>query len=278
MATKFKWSEEKIAQFEREGRGKGTGSEYKPWIRVSDFSSQGASRRAFSVKCGRKHELLSTIEWHLFLLLEHSPVVVDIREQFPLPREETQSISARLGIKHPEYPCVRIPAVMTTDFLVTISRNGQESLEAFSCKSADDLENPRTLEKLELEHRFFDELGIPHRLVIDSKLPTNRIKNLNWLRRSVLSDTGPNDYPNALHELGLRMKHELSRHIGKGSLAEYCTNFDNRVGAQSGTGLMIARALLWNGDLQTDLNQADLPATPISMFQVAETTLRIMGE
>ncbi len=88
---KQKWSEEKIERLEREGRGKGAGADYRPWIQVSDFSSLGKSRRVFSRKTGRVHHLLSDIEWHMFLLLEFSPRVLDIREQFPLPRSESST-------------------------------------------------------------------------------------------------------------------------------------------------------------------------------------------
>ena len=278
MAMRFKWSEEKIAQFQREGRGKGTGSQYKPWIRVADSSSQGISRRAFSQKTGRHHELLSNVEWHLFVLLEFSPDVVDIREQFPLSREETQSIAAQRCIKHPVYPGTAVPTVMTVDFLVKLKRQGNESLEAFSCKTADDLEKPRTLEKLELERAFFDDLGIPHRLVIDTELPTTKLKNLLWFRGATLDGDSESEYPAALRELGHRMAHELSRGVARGTLAEYCANFDARVGMQTGTGLRVARALLWEGTLQTDLNQPDLPAAPVSLFQaVQRTSMRVVG-
>lgn len=108
MAAKIKWSEERITQLELEGRGKGAGADYKPWIRVSDFSSQGISRRMFSAKTGRHHELLSNGERNLFLLLEFCRDVTDIREQFPLDREETSSIAARLNIKHPVYLSARV--------------------------------------------------------------------------------------------------------------------------------------------------------------------------
>ena len=106
----------------------------------------------------------------------------------PLPPRQASSlarsgrVAAKLGIKHPAYPGTRINAVMTNDFLVKFIRNGAASLEAFSCKTASDLENLRVVEKLELERIFFDSLGVPHRLVIDSELPVNKVKNIAWFR------------------------------------------------------------------------------------------------
>lgn len=273
-----KWTEEKIARLEREGRGKGSGAEYLPWIFVSDFSSQGKSRRKFSSKSGRHHHLLSDGEHNLFLLLEFSNDVVDIREQFPLERDETRSIAARLNIKHPVYPGTRVTEVMTTDFLVKFNRDGNESLEAFSSKTADDLENPRTLEKLEIERSYYEDLGIPYRLVLDTSLPTNKVKNIYWFRGAVLDDHGLAEYPEEFVELGRRMLHEFSRAPAKGTLAQFCANFDARVGVQVGTGLLIARALLWQGELQTDLNQPDLAGTPAVMFSAPrKPQLRVVG-
>lgn len=232
----------------------------------------------FSAKTGRHHELLSNGERNLFLLLEFCRDVTDIREQFPLDREETSSIAARLNIKHPVYPHTRVNTVMTTDFLVKFRRNDEVYLEAFSCKTAEDLENPRTLEKLEIERCYFEALGIPYRLVLNTSLPTNKVKNIYWFRQAVLDDHGRAEYPGEFVELGKRMLHELSRAPGKGTLAQFCANFDARVGLQPGTGLMLARALLWEGALQTDLNQPDLPATPVVMFSVPQKpTLRVVG-
>ncbi|MGP7816533.1 TnsA endonuclease N-terminal domain-containing protein [Niallia sp. 01092] len=58
--------------------------------------------------------------------MEYSGFIVDIREQFPLlPIEETIIIAEELGIKHPTDPNTGEPVVMTTDFLVTVSKNQQ---------------------------------------------------------------------------------------------------------------------------------------------------------
>lgn len=48
MGRYAKWSEERIAQLEKEGYGKGVGEHYKPWIEVWDFSSIGDSYRISS--------------------------------------------------------------------------------------------------------------------------------------------------------------------------------------------------------------------------------------
>ena len=107
-----KWDEATIERMYLEGRGKGQGRHYKPWIGVLEFSSRGRSRRVAGVKTGREHQLFSDVEWGLFLLLEWARNVIDIREQFPLDRELTLEIAAMLRIRHPVYPGTKVPAVM----------------------------------------------------------------------------------------------------------------------------------------------------------------------
>lgn len=275
--AKPKWSEAKIKEFERAGRGKGTLATYSPWVQVSDFSSLGKSRRVFSSKTGRVHHLLSDVEYQLFLLLEYADHVVDIREQYPLKRDETLSIAAKKQIKHPSYPGTNVATVMTTDFLVTVNRAGQKSLEAYSCKRDDGVGSLRDVEKLEIERTYFDQMGVPFHLVLHSALPAARVKNLEWLR-------GAEDDSNALpegqmHGFCLRMLQDLAQAQHDVPLSEYCANFDMRVGAERGTGLLVARALLARRQLLVDLNQPNLAATPMAMFQLAQaqTQLKIVG-
>lgn len=275
---KFKWSESKVQQLVAEGRGKGTGASYKPWVEVTDFSSRGKSRRIFSRKTGRVHHLLSDVEWQLFLLLEFSPNVVDIREQYPLRREETQSLAAQRNIKHPIYPGTNVAAVMTSDFLVTFERDGEKTLAAFSCKRSDGVEDARKVELLEIERAYFDALGVPHHLVFHSELPTSKVNNLVWCRGATINNEGLEEYPDSFREFSERLLAELRTPGRSGSLAEYCANFEARTGAPGGLGLRIARALLWQGRLLTDLHQKDLAATPVAMFRVApQPTLRVVG-
>jgi hypothetical protein len=83
------FDEAKIARFLKEGRGAGRGSEYKPWLTTQDVPSSGREHRVFCRKTDRIHHLLSDGEWRLFLHLEWCDGVQDIREQFPLNRDET---------------------------------------------------------------------------------------------------------------------------------------------------------------------------------------------
>ena len=72
----------------REGRGQGLGPDYKPFIYTRDVSSLGRSHRLPGSKTRRLHHLLSDLELAVFLTLDRSRNVTDIREQFPMRVED----------------------------------------------------------------------------------------------------------------------------------------------------------------------------------------------
>lgn len=278
MARYAKWSEKRISQLQNEGHGQGTGANYKPWIKVWDFSSSGDSYRISSQLTNRTHHFVSTIERDFFLLLEFAPDVIDVREQFPLPREDTQSIAASLGIKHPVYDNTTVPAVMTTDFVVTRQRNGKTWFEAYDCKPSSEASDARSIEKLEIQRRLFDSDGIAHRIVFDTKLPKARCANLFWIQNALFAEGEVEPYPGYFAEHCQRLLHDIQNAKPQLSLTEYCNQYDIRTSAHTGTGLRVARMLIKQRQLLTDLNQPHLASLPIAMFNaVLPGNLKVAG-
>lgn len=278
MGSRYgKWTEARIAKFQKEGRGKGIGATYRPWIEVHDLSSRGDSRRVFSKLTNRSHHLLSGIEFDFFVLAEFTPDVVDIREQYPLDREITRSIAAELCVAHPRYPDTGVDTVMTCDFLITRQRGSEKTLEAYNCKSASEADNLRSLEKLEIQRRYFKACDVPHFLVFAEKLPSVRVKNIQWIRNGLLAEGETESVPGYLDDHCSRLIRDIGRATTNASLSEYCQRYDERTGAQPGTALRVVRILLWQRSLVTDLNQPSLHATPISMFRAATVGLRAVG-
>jgi hypothetical protein len=173
--------EDKIARFVKEGRGQGSGAEYRPWLSVQDVSSLGRSSRIHSRKTGREHHLLSDIETAVFLLLDWSSAVTDIREQFPLERDVTRRIAVEMGVRHPVDAQSRTDIVMTTDFLVDVQTENGTRLVARSVKPSSELNKDRTLEKQEIERRYWESDGVDWGLITGQELPPQRVKNLRWL-------------------------------------------------------------------------------------------------
>lgn len=175
------WIKRRIA----EGRGQGDGRHYKPWILIGrhEFSSRGRSHICPGAKCHREHHLLSDLEKWVWLFLEWSAAIIDIREQFPLfPREVCWQIAKNLGMRHPYDTSSGTPRVLTTDFLCSMSDAGR-SLLALSAKYESELAeaDEDMLARLELERRFWEHFGVPWRLITDRDIPHPLVENLEWL-------------------------------------------------------------------------------------------------
>ena len=139
----------------KEGVGQGHGNEYRPWVVVQSFSSLGYAHRPPGWKTGREHPLMSNLELDFFLILEWSPHIVDIREQFPLlPIEETLAIAKALRIHHPVNVRTRLPTVLTSDFMITCYGEPRNVEQVRTIKPSSELGSPRTLEKLEIERCY----------------------------------------------------------------------------------------------------------------------------
>jgi len=179
MANKQYWnSEAKNARWIKEGRGQGAGKEYKPWLTVRDVPSEGRSHRIFGHITHRTHHLLSDLELATFLLLQWRSLTIDIREQFPLEVSETKRLSKDAGIKHPEHGGVL--QYMSSDFLINTS-DPNNRIFAIQVKTSSALEEPRTIEKLEIERCYWLEKEIPWYLVTEKEIPVDVFRNIDWL-------------------------------------------------------------------------------------------------
>jgi hypothetical protein len=183
---RFDWTEEKISKFLKAGRGSGSGADYLPWLTIHDLSSRGLSVRIKGRKTGRTHHLLSAIERDVFVECDWSELVIDIREQFPIDRDQTRAIAAAMRVRHPSVRGVDI--VITTDFLLNVQRGARTELVALSVKPSTELGNRRTLEKLELERRYWWTQGVPWRLVTERQVSRIRSRTLLWLHEWYWTD------------------------------------------------------------------------------------------
>ncbi|MDK2751700.1 MAG: TnsA endonuclease N-terminal domain-containing protein [Halomonas meridiana] len=181
-------SQQDIERHVANGFGEGAGSSYVPWLRVQDVPSRGRSHKIQGVKVDRTHHFLSDLERYYFLICEFSEDVVDIREQYPLfPVERAQAIATAIGVRYPRYPKTTVPYVMTTDFLLTVREpDGSFKSVARTVKYRSDLVgkgSKGTLEKLDVEKRFWNSQGVDWSIVNDEFFTPDLIKNLGLLRK-----------------------------------------------------------------------------------------------
>lgn len=163
----------------KEGRGSGSGKDYRPWLTVRDLPSQGRSHRLWGHLTQRTHHLLSDIELATFFLLEWKPTVTDIREQYPLRIDDTVALAEEAGIRHPAIG--GHSQVMSTDFIVDLAAPSGPQRIAVQVKSSSALKDPRTVEKLEIERRYWKKKNVLWRLVTEKQIPATVVKNLELL-------------------------------------------------------------------------------------------------
>ena len=176
-----KWTCDRYHRLIMEGRGQGTGKDYKPWITIHDLASRGVVSRVPGRKTCRIHHLLSKNETAFFYILDASDKVIDIREQYPLlPVTETVEIADSLGYRHPRDPVSKYPYVMTTDFIIT---TGQGDV-ARTVKLLSELEKPRVQEKFEIEQAYWKRRGVEWRIVTEERIDFQKARNLEWVYRS----------------------------------------------------------------------------------------------
>ncbi|ROM92078.1 hypothetical protein BK658_22310 [Pseudomonas brassicacearum] len=77
---------------------KGIWEDYQPWLRVQVVPSHGRSRKVQGSKVDRVYQLLSDLEVGMWLQLDFSENVIDIREQSPLfPVSALEAIASSLA-------------------------------------------------------------------------------------------------------------------------------------------------------------------------------------
>ena len=248
-----------------EGRGQGRGSDYKPWLLVQDVPSQGLVTRIKGWKSKRVHHLLSNLELSYFYVLEWSPVVFDIREQYPLlPLEETLAIAEQCGIRHPTDPKTQESVVMTTDFLITVPRSIEVIEQARTLKTAKDLQSQRTIEKLEIERRYWQGRDIDWGIVTEREIPEALAKNVEWVHPFFETE----DLSSFLQYEINRITTALTLKIAKDNapLADIAAECDNLLGLEPGTSLSVSRHLLANRRWLVDMNRLIEPSKPLVLL------------
>lgn len=162
--------------------------DYKPWLTVRDFLSDGRCSREHGVKVNREYHFLSDLERYFFYITEWDDKVVNIREQFPiLDRSKTMEIAEMLGYQHPKSKKTNVNAVMTIDFLVIYKdKEGKLKTVARSIKPFNDLFNKknykRTLEKLIIEKYYCESIDMEWAVVTSKEINRTLAINLQELR------------------------------------------------------------------------------------------------
>ncbi len=244
MAKRIRsWNKSKYEQYIKMGRGQGEGPAYLPWISIHDFSSRGIVSRIAGYKTKRIHHFLSRNELNYFFLLEWSDKVLDIREQFPLiDMELATDIARQIGVGYPRDNITGFPYTLTCDFMVTT----KEGLRARTVKRASDLNDKRTLEKLEIERRYWQCIGIDWKIVTEKEIPEQKCLNIEWLYTAA-------EIPEYLASYQLRTE-LLSELYADIPVYVATKRFEMRNGFPAGSGIRLLKNMLWHKEIACDMS------------------------
>jgi hypothetical protein len=272
------WSEEKYRRFLKEGRGQGEGKDYKPWLTVQDFPSKGRCHRIFGWKTGRVHHLFTDSEARFFYLLEWEDSVIDIREHFPLLDYEDW-VQDRENLRFDLFTDKKsgIPYVISTSFLITVkTQDGNVRYLARSIKAASELEKRISLERLEIERRYWEARGIDWGIVTNKDIPVIKAKNIEWIHsaRYAYADAGlsEGDLAELVEAFLLRLS-QSSESIRKTALV-----FDKDYVLVPGTGMFLFRHLLAVKRIKVNMDEPIDLNRPAYSVDITDATARKGGK
>lgn len=243
-------------------RGKGRHQDYMPKLQVGDINSRGESRRTFGWKARRDMHTFSSHETNFLYCCDWSPIIMDIREQFPLSLSATVAICQELGIAHPSIGGKLVQ--FTTDFVLTIQKGDREVEVARSIKPARELENDSVLELAEVEDRVHQSVGRDWGFVTDRDIPLVLAANIKRIHgryfleqmRPLSQDTIDNVRP------------YLLRAFARESCPMYqiTDRCDKRFALEAGNSLTIVDHLIANRLLPVNMMVPIDPGTPLILL------------
>jgi len=242
------WNRSVYDKYLREGRGCGRGSDYKPWVLIQDFASQGIVSRVKGQTTGRIHHLMSKNELSYFYLLDWSDDVEDIREQYPLSDlDMALKIASQTDIKYPTDNTSGFPYILTCDFMITTHKG----LKARTVKISSELKEKRVIEKLEIERRYWDNYGIDWKIVTENEISYIKAKNIEWLYSSQNFDLASES--DELRDAVLVMLEMFK--VSEYSVLETIKEIEKKFSLTKGMGLMLFKHLALNKKIALDLNK-----------------------
>ncbi len=241
------WNANVYESYMRDGRGRGSGSGYAPWVYIQDFASRGIVSRVKGRTTGRVHHLMSNNELAYFYMLDWSEIVTDIREQYPLLDLGCAiKVAQESGIKYPIDNISGYPYVMTCDFMITTVAG----LRARTIKMTSELGNCRTLEKLEIERRYWLEHDVDWKIVTEHDILFQQAKNIEWLYTAQDFDFGSSNNLKRAQDTLLQLLL-----YGRYSVLEATKIVESTYLLHVGMGLQLFKQLVLNREISINLGE-----------------------
>ncbi|MCD9186293.1 MAG: TnsA endonuclease N-terminal domain-containing protein [Pyrinomonadaceae bacterium] len=237
--------------------GLGRLSDYSPWNTIQDSASNSLVTRIKGWKTGRIHQILSQLQLQFFYLLEWSPQVIDIREQFPLDQAETAALAGEVGnAKLVEQ--INAGNFLCLDFLVTV-KNGIGTREiARTVINSKSLTNKNLIEKLEIQRQYWAFRNTDWGIVTEKEIEPTIVKNIEWVHSSLdancLEPLTDEHIKKAESLLTPKIQEQIL------TLREITSACDEQLDLPVGSALSIVRHLIANKRIKADLTVPFQPA------------------
>jgi TnsA endonuclease C terminal./TnsA endonuclease N terminal. len=249
------WDSNKLDRWIKEGRGQGEGENYKPWLTIQDFPSMGRVTRVFGWTTNRIHHFFSDTQLKYFYLLDWEERVIDIREHYPLiDLEVVLKNTSDLKLDKFIDKKTKEPYILTTTFLITLlNPDGQKSFAARSIKYASELSKKTTIEKLEIERRYWTAKGINWGIVTNKDINDVRAKNIEWIHSAMTSDDynglSKDDFDELLDALLYRLIDNQQ------NIRKIISRFEKDYSLDAGAGLLLFKHLIAGKRIALDMDK-----------------------
>lgn len=249
------WDSNKLDRWLKEGRGQGEGENYKPWLTIQDFPSMGRVTRVFGWTTNRIHHFFSDTQLKYFYLLDWEERVIDIREHYPLiDLEVVLKNTSDLKLDKFIDKKTKEPYILTTTFLITLlNPDGQKSFAARSIKYASELSKKTTIEKLEIERRYWTAKGINWGIVTNKDINDVRAKNIEWIHSAMTSDDcnglSRDEFDDLLDGLLYRLIDNQQ------NIREIISRFEKDYSLDAGAGLLLFKHLIAGKRIALDMDK-----------------------
>jgi len=264
------WNETTINRFLKEKRGQGTGKDYKPWLLVQDIASKGRSTRIFGHTAQRVHHMLSDLQLYYFYLLEFDDNVTDIREQSPLLDFYDMNIQVDEELTKKLFDSkTQVPHIFTASFLVTRKReNGEHYYQARIIKQSQELEKNATLQRLELQRRYFEKKGIDFGIVTEKEINKQLARNIGW----ALNSFDIQDYSSLTMNLP-HLKRDMVQYLSNKSdtFQGIFSRLEKGYSLDEGLGLILFKHLIAKKEVSMDLSKKIYLTNKIENYHVEFT-------
>lgn len=238
--TKQVWNEEKLKRYLAEGRGKGEGASYKPWLDTQSIPSAGRTSRLLGIKTGRVHHFFSDTQRRYFLLLDwFDESIVDVREHYPIL--DLAKVVDDDDLAMAKYQDENEHYILTTTFLVSKKMATGEVVEfARSIKYASNLAQKSILESLEIQRRYWERKGIDFGIVTNRDIDMVQVRNIEWLN-PIISMNYKHESKSDI-EMLIRNRYKIENV----TVYELLSTIDADFGFQAGTSVQVFKSMVAN--------------------------------